>query len=175
MSDRCKNWTPGVPPAGLNGADLDSATVANAALAGSITNAKLAGSITSDKLSKPYALSYLTVRQETPAAVTGLMAFSPSQACDVLFVQAAYTTSPSSGATAVDCHVGASYGSHHTIFSGAKVAPGLTSLKTATVAAHGALGAVAAGGYVRVDVDSVASGTKAGLVVTLALKNLLHA
>lgn len=167
MSDRCRNWTPGVPPAGINGADLDGTSVANAALAGSIT---------SDKLSKPYALSYVTVRQATPAAVTGLMAFSPSQACDVLFAQAMHTTAPSSGAATVDVHVGASYGSHHTIFGGgSKISAGLTSLKTATVAQSGALGAVAAGGYVRVDVDAIGSGTQAGLVVTLALKNLLHA
>lgn len=166
MANECRTWTPGVPPAGLNGSDLASASVANAALAGSIT---------SDKLSKPYAIAYLNVLQDTPAAATGIIAMTMPYAGEVVAVRGAFGTSPSSGTTTIDVHVGATYGSHHTVFGGgAKCAPGLTSLKSASGTPSGSLGVFSAGQYLRVDVDAVGSGTKANLMVQVAVKHLLQ-
>lgn len=157
-------------------ADIEALAVTNAKLAGSITNAKLAGSITSDKLSKPYAVHYLVAQQATPAAVTGLIAMKMSHACTVFIGGGALADAGTSGAGAIDIHVGADSGSHHTVFgSGSKPALGLTDLQTYTAVPSGALGAIAAGGYLRVDVDSVPSGTKANLTVTVGVKTLLVA
>ena len=166
MSVTCKNWTPGVPPAGINGSDLDAATV---------TNAKLAGSITSDKLSKPYAIAFLNFEQATPAARTGIIAMTMPYAGVVVGARGTYGTAPSSGTSAIDVHVGATYASHHTVFgTGSKLAPGLTSLKSVTATTSGALGVFSAGQYLRVDIDSVGSGTKANLQGQVIIKQFLQ-
>ncbi len=166
MSVSCKNWTPGVPPAGINGSDLDAATV---------TNAKLAGSITSDKLSKPYAIAFLNFEQATPAARTGIIAMTMPYAGVVVGACGTYGTAPSSGTSAIDVHVGATYASHHSVFgTGSKLAPGLTSLKSVTATTSGALGVFSAGQYLRVDIDSVGSGTKANLQGQVIIKQFLQ-
>lgn len=162
-----KNATKGY----LNGVTVGAGDVDT----GVISNAHLAGSITSDKLSKPYAIAYINLEQATPAAETGLFFATLSQAGSIMYAQAGYKTAPSSGTTTVDVHVGGTYGSHHSIFgSGSKLAPGLTSLKSTIAQPSGTLGNFSAGGYLRIDVDAVGSGTKADLYVTLAVKQLLQ-
>lgn len=183
MSTRCRNWTPGVPPAGLNGADLDSASVANAAISGmattklqgTVTNAQLAGSITSNKLSKPYAIAFIDFDQATPAAATGIKFLKMPYAGVVVGGRIGFRTAPTAGSTIVDIHVGATYASHHSVFgSGSKLRPGLTSLKSSDVDSSGTLGVFSAGQYLRVDVDAVGSGTKANLQGCVIVKQLLQ-
>lgn len=183
MSTNCKNWVPGVPPAGINGADLDATSVKNAAISGmattklqgTVTNAQLAGSITNDKLSKPYALAYIPFELATPAAVTGLKTHLMPYAGVVLKGVAAYRTAPTAGSTVIDVHVGATYASHHSVFgTGTKIRPGLTALKSTSATASGTLGTFSAGHYLRVDVDGVASGTKADLHGAVVIKHLLQ-
>jgi hypothetical protein len=183
MSTNCKNWVPGVPPAGLNGADLDATSVKNAAISGvattklqgTVTNAQLAGSITNDKLSKPYALAYIPFELATPAAQTGVRTALMPYAGVVLKGVAAYRTAPTAGSTVIDVHVGATYASHHSVFgAGTKIRPGLTSLKSTSATASGTLGTFSAGHYLRVDVDGVASGTKADINGFVVIKHLLQ-
>lgn len=174
MSDRCKTWTPGVPPAGIHGADLDTGTVLNAALAGSITTAKLAGSITNAKLSNPYAIHTLTWNQPTLAAATGIGGFQCYGAAEILEVGAMVGTAPTSGTTSVDVHAGPNVASCVTVLATA-LSVGLTSLKTRVAAPSGTLGVLADNDIVRVDVDAIGSGTKANLSAWIVIKQYLSA
>lgn len=169
MSDRVRNWMPGVPPEGLNGADLDT---------GSVVNGALAGSVTSDKLSKPYAPTYLTVTQLAPAVTaSGLFLTTISNAGIITYVGAAQGDAGTGAATGIiDVLIGDSETSTHSVFgSGSKVALSATDLVTFTNTPSGLLGVVDAGDHLRVEVDQVTSGTKAQLSVTVGIKQLLIA
>jgi hypothetical protein len=97
----------------------------------------------------------------TVAATTGLIQFQTYGRCRILEVGASLVANGTAGSTVLDLHTGSTKAGAATVLATAKLK--IKAATTIGVATPTTL-EVADNGFLRVDIDGVASGTKSGLV-----------
>lgn len=147
----------------LNGVTVATADIEDSA----VTVGKLAGSITNTKLvNSEYVVPLLQYNVATPATGSTFASVQLYEAAEIVEVCYSAKTNGTSGTTIVDVHAGPNVASAVSIFATARLSIGNGStLKTA--APSGTKGSVADNGYIRIDIDQIASGAKANGCVTV--------
>jgi hypothetical protein len=149
--------------AALNGVTVATADIEDSA----ITAAKItAGTITADKIAtgdKGFTLGpfYLA----TVAATSNVMQWKAPAACTILAVGLSMAANGTASSTAIDVHTGASLAAATTCLTAGLKMKAATTCKTVAPATA----AVAAGAMVKMDIDSVSSGTKTALCAWIDL------
>ncbi len=152
------------PVAWMNGVTVGTADIEDLA----VTVGKLAGSITNAKLTNSeYVVPLLQYQVATPAAGSTFASVQLYEAAEI--VEVCYSCKENgtgSGSTIIDVHAGANAASAVSIFASARLnCKVVSTLKTA--APSGTKGVVPDNGYIRIDIDAVASGTKSNGCVTV--------
>jgi hypothetical protein len=146
------------PKALLNGVTVATADIEDSA----ITASKItAGTITADKIAtgdKGFTLGPFFLG--TVAATSNVIQWKAPAACTVLAIGVAMAANGSASSTSIDCHTGATQAAATTCLGASKLTMKAgTTVKTVAPATA----ALASGGYLKVDIDAVASGTKTAL------------
>ena len=143
-----------------------------------ITGAKIsAGAITNAKLTNPNSIIVLRAYQATPVAASNVIGFQTYGACIIKEIGVSMTANGTASSTSIDVLRGANASLMTTVFgSAAKLIMKKASfIKVAAPSGVGLLAAVPDNGFIRLNVNTVASGTKSDLNAWIVLTQALTA